>query len=140
MPLIEDEAPIGAIVVVNKRGRHPEFTGPTRSSSSTSRGRPSAALHNARQYEAEKKVAELDALLAVSREITSTLDLDKVMRTIVNARSALIVRPLRDRDPPAGQLRIGAVSGVAEVDRKDPSVQRTEELLEWVFFGGTTSP
>ena len=35
-------------------------------------------------------MAELDALLAVSREITATLDLDRVMQTIVNASSALI--------------------------------------------------
>ena len=48
------------------------------------------ALRTARQHEAEKKVEELDALLAVSREITSTLDLDKVMKTVVNATSALI--------------------------------------------------
>ncbi len=95
------------------------------------------ALHHVRQYQAEKRVAELDALLAVSREITSTLDLDKVMRTIVNATSALI---RYDRCAIAilqrGKLRIGAVSGAAEVDRKDPSVLRTEALLEWVYFGG----
>ena len=95
------------------------------------------ALHNVRLWEAEKKVAELDALLAVSREITSTLDLDKVMRAIVNGTSALI---RYDRCAIAilhrGALRIGAVSGAAEVDRKDPSVRRSQALLEWVFFGG----
>ena len=42
------------------------------------------AVRNARQYEAEKKVEELDALLTVSREITATLDLDKVMQKIAS--------------------------------------------------------
>src|SRR5258706_593108 len=95
------------------------------------------ALHNARLYEAEKKVEELDALLAVSREITATLDLDKVMATVVNASSALIHY---DRCAIAvlqrGKLRLGAVSGMAEIDRGDESIKRTEALLEWVFFCG----
>ncbi len=137
VPLIEDDAPVGAIVIVNKRGRHPEFTAADEELLVDIERQAVRALHNARQYEAEKKVAELDALLAVSREITSTLDLDKVMRTIVNASSALVTY---DRAAIAvlsrGQLRIGAVSGVTELDRKDPSVRRTEELLEWVFWGG----
>ena len=63
---------------------------PTRICSSDVARQAVGALRHVRQYEAEKRVAELDALLAVSREITSTLDLDKVMRTIVNATSALI--------------------------------------------------
>ena len=136
-PLIEDDAPIGVIVVVNKRGRHPAFTAADEELLVDIERQAVRALHNARQYEAEKKVEELDALLAVSREITSTLDLDKVMRTIVNASSALVQY---DRAAIAvlarGKLRIGAVSGAAEVDRGDPTVRRTEELLEWVFWGG----
>jgi RND family efflux transporter MFP subunit len=137
VPLIEDDVPVGAIVVVNKRGRHPEFTAADEELLVDIERQAVRALRNARQHEAEKKVAELDALLAVSREITSTLDLDKVMRTIVNASSALVTY---DRAAIAilsrGTLRIGAVSGVAELDRKDPTVRRTEELLEWVFWGG----
>ena len=84
------------------------------------------ALRNARQHEAEKKVEELDALLAVSREITSTLDLDKVMQTIVNAHvGADPLRPLRaSRSWRGASCASGAVSGAAEVDRKDPDVRR----------------
>jgi len=138
VPLVEEGTPLGAIVAVNKRGRHPEFTPADEELLVDLARQAVTALRNARQYEAEKKVAELDALLAVSREITSTLDLDKVMRTIVNATSALI---RYDRCAIAilqrGKLRIGAVSGAVEVDRNEPSVRRTEALLEWVFFGGS---
>ena len=137
VPLVEDDASIGVLVAANKRGRHPEFTAADEELLADVARQAVAALRNARQYEAEKKVAELDALLAVSREITSTLDLDKVMRAIVNGTSALI---RYDRCAIAilqrGKLRVGAVSGTAEVDRKDPSVLRTEALLEWVYFGG----
>ncbi|HVO52121.1 MAG TPA: efflux RND transporter periplasmic adaptor subunit [Thermoanaerobaculia bacterium] len=138
VPLVENDAPIGVLAAVNKRGRRPEFTAGDEELLADVARQAVAALRNAQQYEAEKKVEELDALLAVSREITSTLDLDKVMRTIVNATSALI---RYDRCAIAilqrGKLRIGAVSGAAEVDRKDASVRRSEALLEWVFFGGT---
>ncbi|MDL2716798.1 MAG: GAF domain-containing protein [Acidobacteriota bacterium] len=137
VPLVEDDVPVGVLVVVNKRGRRQEFTEGDEELLVDVARQAVAALRNARQYEAEKKVQELDALLAVSREITSTLDLDKVMRTIVNATSALI---RYDRCALAilqrGSLRIGAVSGAAEVDRQDASVKRSEALLEWVFFGG----
>jgi RND family efflux transporter MFP subunit len=136
-PLLEEEKPIGALVVANKRGRNPRFTDADEALLADLAHAAVRALHNVRLWEAEKRVAELDALLAVSHEITSTLDLDKVMRAIVNATSALI---RYDRCAIAilqrGKLRIGAVSGTAEVDRKDASVKRSEALLEWVFFGG----
>jgi len=137
VPLVEDEAPVGALVVVNKRGRHPRFSDADRELLVDLGHQAVRALRNARRYLAEQKVAELDALLAVSREITSTLDLDRVMGTVVNATSALI--PF-DRCALSivtrGKLRLGAVSGTAEINRTDPSIRRTEELLEWVFGSG----
>lgn len=138
LPFLEDEAATGALVVVNKRGRSQEFTLADEELLADLAKQAVRALRNARLFEAEKKVEELDALLAVSREITATLDLDKVMKTVVNASSALITF---DRASIAilqrGTLKLGAVSGSDEVDRKDPSVKRTEELLEWVFHSGS---
>lgn len=137
VPLIEEERPIGALVVVNKRGRVAEFSPEDEDLLEDLARQAVRALRNARQYEAEKKVEELDALLAVSREITATLDLDKVMNAIVNATAALIsydrcAIAILDR----GKLRLGAVSGIAELDRKSPDIRRTEDLLQWVFLAG----
>ncbi len=137
VPLVENDAPIGVLVAANKRGRHPDFTAADEELLADVARQAVAALRNARMYEAEKKVEELDALLTVSREITSTLDLDKVMKTVVNASSALIpydrcaIGIMRK-----GQLRVGAISGMATLERSDPSVRRTEELLQWIFYGG----
>jgi biotin carboxyl carrier protein len=36
-----------------------------------------------------------------------------------------------------GRLRLGAVSGQTEFDRKQADIGRTEELLQWVFLTGT---
>lgn len=135
--LIEDERPIGALVVVNKRGRASAFTEEDEELLHDLSRQAVRALRNARQYEAERRVEELDALLAVSREITATLDLDKVMQAIVNATSALVeydrcAIAIQDR----GRLRLGAVSGMAEIDRGSPEIRRTEDLLQWVFLSG----
>ncbi|HEX9304479.1 MAG TPA: GAF domain-containing protein [Thermoanaerobaculia bacterium] len=137
LPLLEENVSVGALVMANKRGRHPEFT-PEDEELLQDLGRQAVrALRNARQHEAEKKVEELDALLTVSREITSTLDLDKVMTAIVNATAALIPYDqcsiaILDK----GKVRLGAVSGALKIDRNDPNLRATENLLEWVFFGG----
>jgi GAF domain-containing protein len=138
VPLVEDEISIGALVVANKRGRHPEFTAEDEELLNDLARQAVRALRTARQHEAEKKVEELDALLAVSREITATLDLDKVMQTVVNATAALIAY---DRCGIAiqekGKLRLGAISGATELDRKDPDARRMEDLLQWVYLSGT---
>ena len=136
-PLVEEGKPVGALVLVNKRGRQAEFTPEDQELLLDLSRQAVRALRNARQYEAEKKVEELDALLAVSREITATLDLDKVMQKIVNASAALIAYDqcaiaIMDK----GNLRVGALSGALEIDRRDPKIQATEDLLEWVFFSG----
>jgi RND family efflux transporter MFP subunit len=137
-PLAEDGNPVGALVLANKRGRSPEFTAEDEELLQDLSRQAVRALRNARQYEAEKKVEELDALLAVSREITATLDLDKVMTIIVNAAAPLITY---DRSAIAimqrGKVRIGAVSGKAKLDRKDSRIQRLEEMLQWIYFSGS---
>jgi RND family efflux transporter MFP subunit len=137
-PLLEDEKLIGALVLANKRGRHPEFTEEDQELLQDLVRQATRALRNAHQYEAEKKVEELDALLTVSRQITSTLDLDRVMTTIVNASAALVsydecVLAIIDR----GKVRLGAQSGVLKIDRGDPTTRALEGLLEWVFFSGS---
>jgi RND family efflux transporter MFP subunit len=138
VPLQEDETTtVGALVIVNKRGRRPEFS-ETDALLLTDLGHQAVrALHNARRSGAERRAEELDSLLAVSREITSTLDLDRVMKTIANASATMTgaarcaVAVLQ-----RGKLRLGAVSGMDEINRSDPSVVRTTNLLEWVYFGG----
>jgi RND family efflux transporter MFP subunit len=137
-PLFDEERPVGALVLANKRGRVPEFTPEDEELLQDLARQAVRALRNAREHEAEKKVEELDALLTVSREITSTLDLDKVMKTVVNGSAALIAY---ERSAIAilqrGHLRLGAVSGKAQLDRRDPKLKPLEDLLQWIYFSGT---
>ena len=109
----------------------------TRSCSRTSAGRRSAPSASRGSTRPRRRSRSSTRCSPSSREITATLDLDKVMRTVVNATAALIrydrcAIAVQDR----GRLRLGAVSGVMELDRKSPDIRRTEELLQWVFLSG----
>lgn len=131
VPLIIEERVIGAIEVVNRTdgGRFDEddlfFL--------NSIGEQAAiAINNANLLQAERKVRELDALLTISKEITSTLNLDKVLATVVNESSTVLpfdrcTVGIFDRD----RFELAAVSGEEEI-QKTPELARLGELLAWV--------
>ena len=89
------------------------------------------ALHNANLLESERKVHILDALLTISQEITSTLNLDHVLTTVVN-QSANVVPfdtcaiGFFDRN----RFVIGAVSGEADIP-KTPEMEELRGVMEW---------
>ena len=90
------------------------------------------ALHNANMLDAERKVHALDALLKISQEITSTLDLDHVLSTVVQQAASVVpfdrcVIGFFDRR----RFVLGALSGETEVPKtREMSDLRTR--LEWV--------
>jgi RND family efflux transporter MFP subunit len=92
----------------------------------------SNALHNADLLQAERKLEVLQALVKVSGEITSTLDLDRVLQavvtepgTVINYERAAIAMEHH------GKLQIRAVTGTARINPQDPNIVRLRELLEW---------
>ncbi|MFZ0285861.1 MAG: efflux RND transporter periplasmic adaptor subunit, partial [Terriglobales bacterium] len=90
------------------------------------------ALHNASLLQAERKVEILETLVKVSNEITSTLDLDRVLDAIVNGPSSVIpyeraAIALEQR----GRLQLKAITGTAKINPQDPDTSRLQELLEW---------
>ncbi|HTV58777.1 MAG TPA: GAF domain-containing protein [Verrucomicrobiae bacterium] len=90
------------------------------------------AIHNANLLESERKVHALDALLKISKEITSTLDLDHVLTTVVANASEVVtfdscVIGFYDR----GKFLLGAVSGETEVP-KTREMDELRDCLEWV--------
>ncbi|MBZ5567338.1 MAG: efflux RND transporter periplasmic adaptor subunit [Acidobacteriia bacterium] len=92
----------------------------------------SGALHNASLMEAEKKIEILETLVAVSNEITSTLNLERVLQVVVNAPQRIMSY---DRAAVAlenkGKLQLKAVSGVAEVVQSDPAMRQLRAVLEF---------
>jgi RND family efflux transporter MFP subunit len=90
------------------------------------------ALHNANLLDSERKVHALDALLKISQEITSTLDLDHVLMTVVQHAASVVpfdkcIIGFFDR----GKFMLGAVSGETEVP-KTREMDDFDDRLEWV--------
>jgi len=92
----------------------------------------SNALHNASLLQSERKVEVLQTLVAVSGEITSTLNLDRVLQAVVSHTQAII--PF-DRAAIAleqrGALQLKAISGMTQINLADPAVSGLKEMLEW---------
>lgn len=90
------------------------------------------ALHNASLLIAERKVEILETLVKVSREITSTLDIGRVLQAIVNDTQAVVsydraAIALEER----GSLHLKAISGLPQINTSDPTVKLMKEMLEW---------
>jgi len=91
-----------------------------------------AALNNAGLLQAERKLEILETLVKVSAEITSTLDLDRVLDAIVTGPGAVIpyeraAIALEER----GRLKIRAITGMPRINPDDPNVVRLQDILEW---------
>jgi len=94
------------------------------------------AIDRALLFEQNKnRLEDLDALLRVSRELTSTLDLDHVLVTAVNLTGAIVPRQravlaLFD----GGRLRVRAVNDYNRVDPNTAEKLGIEKLLEWLSY------
>jgi GAF domain-containing protein/multidrug resistance efflux pump len=130
-PLRKENDILGLVELVNKADGTPFNEDDLFFLSSISE-QAAVALHNANLLDAERKVHALDALLKISQEITSTLDLDHVLSTVVQQAASVIpfdrcVIGFFDR----GRFVIGALSGETEVPKtREMSDLRTR--LEWV--------
>jgi multidrug resistance efflux pump/GAF domain-containing protein len=96
-----------------------------------------AAIANAARLEASAQSSaqrgdDLALVTEMSREITSTLDLDRVLRTVVNLASRAVKF---DRGAVAlyekGTCDIRAVAGVDGIDPKDPRLQDLAVRAAW---------
>jgi RND family efflux transporter MFP subunit len=92
----------------------------------------SNALHNANLLQAERKVEILQTLVEVSGEITSTLNLERVLQAVVNHTQAIIpferaAIALERR----GALEMKAISGMTQINPADPAVSGLKAMLEW---------
>jgi RND family efflux transporter MFP subunit len=92
----------------------------------------STALHNASLLMAERKVEVLETLVTVSHEITSTLNLERMLQTIVNAPQAVIpyeraAIALEQR----GRFKLSAVTGQTQVNEDAAEIAPLNSILQW---------
>ena len=92
----------------------------------------SIALHNASLLAAERKVEVLEALVNVSHEITSTLDLDRVLQAVVNGPASVIPYERAAIALEEGRrMKLRAISGTLEINPDDPKIADLNRMLEW---------
>src|SRR5215210_1965421 len=95
------------------------------------------ALRNAQLHTVEKRARDLALLLEISREITATLDLDRVLHSVVNLASRAFsfdrgAVGLYDK----GRCEIRAVAGEEKVDPKDSKLKDLIARAEWAAGRG----
>ncbi|HSA93174.1 MAG TPA: efflux RND transporter periplasmic adaptor subunit [Terriglobales bacterium] len=132
-PIIHQDSVVGVAEAINKNDGSP-FDEDDLFLLTTICETAANALHNAELLQTERKVEILELLVQVSQEITSTLNLDRVLQTIVNGTQAVIpferaALALEER----GKLRLRAVSGMQEesVDLSNPDLAALNDLLLW---------
>jgi RND family efflux transporter MFP subunit len=130
-PLMEHETLVGVVEAVNRLDGLP-FDEDDQFLLINICETASNALHNASLLQAERKVEILEALVKVSGEITSTLDMDRVLDAVVNGPSSVIPyeRAAIALDQ-RGRLQLKAIAGVNKINPQDPNTARLQELLEW---------
>ncbi len=98
------------------------------------------ALHNAQLHDAEKRVRDLHALLAISREINATLEVDRLVLSVVNLGSQALAY---DRAVIAldenGELIVRAISGEESIDSKAEETQTLDRLITWLAERGEST-
>jgi RND family efflux transporter MFP subunit len=131
VPIMDRESLVGVVEAVNKVDGRPfddddlfALTNVTETASS--------ALHNSSLLMAERKVEILETLVTVSQEITSTLNLERMLQTIVNAPQAVIpyeraAIALEQR----GRFKLSAVTGLTQVNADAPDIAPLNQILQW---------
>jgi RND family efflux transporter MFP subunit len=131
VPIMDKESLVGVVEAVNKEGGIP-FDDDDLFALTSLAETASSALHNASLLMAERKVEILETLVTVSHEITSTLNLERMLQTIVNAPQAVIpyeraAIALEQR----GGFKLSAVTGVVQVNADAPDIAPLNEVLQW---------
>jgi RND family efflux transporter MFP subunit len=133
-PLIDQEFLVGVVEAVNKLDGTP-FDDDDLFVLTNLNETASTALHNASLLAAERKVEILETLVTVSHEITSTLNLERMLQTIVNAPQAVIPY---ERAAIAleqhGKYRLSAVTGVPQLDAEAPEIAPLNHILQWAIL------
>jgi RND family efflux transporter MFP subunit len=130
-PLMDRESLVGVVELINRKDglvfdEDDEFMLASMSETANN------ALHNASLLLAERKLEILEALVKTSSDITATLDLDRVLQSIVNGPANVIpyeraAIALEQR----GRSQLKAVSGTAQVNPDDPQYRALDGLLQW---------
>ena len=130
-PIMDKESLVGVIEVINKTDGTSLDDDDLFALGSLA-DTASTALHNASLLLAERKVEILETLVTVSQQITSTLNLERMLQTIVDAPQAVIPYEraaivLASR----GRLKLSAVTGQTQLNIDAADIAPLNSVLQW---------
>ena len=130
VPLLVDDQAIGSIQIINKLQSGELFDESDMEIAELIAADAAAAIQSAQLRQAEKRVDELNVLLEVSRDISSSLDVDRVLTAVVNMASDVISH---DRCTVAlyenEKLRVAAISGEETVNEEAPEIASLKQVF-----------
>ena len=137
VPLKTKDDVLGALQVLNKRSGTGLFDEADLTLLEGLAATAGLSLHNAQLHGAEGRARDLKAMLEISREITSTLDTDRLVVSLANLGSRILsydraAVSLED----AGQLTLRAISGQETFDAKSDANLELDRLMEWLLERG----
>ena len=138
-PMIARGQTVGSIQVTNKVVGDGIFDESDRAFLEGLAATAAIALRNAQLHTAEKRARDLALLLEISREITATLDLDRILHSIVNLATRALpfdigAVALRTRDG----CEVRAVAGQDEVNPRDDRTRALAARALWAMERGDT--
>lgn len=136
VPLVIDDETYGAIQIVNKRhGVNGQFSEDDCKLVMQLAAGASLSVKNARILEMESRVDEMNVLMAISKEVVSTLDLDQVLDYVVNKTNELVDitgGAISLWDEKAQELKLMVLSGGRPVHMDDPGQVMLMKIMEQV--------
>ena len=131
-PMVVKGETVGSIQVANKVTGDGIFDEGDRQLLEGLASSAAVALRNAQLHTAEKRAHDLALLLEISREVTSTLDLDHILQSVVNlATRAISFETGAVALRTGGGCEIRAVAGVDKVDAKAPPIRSLKDRALW---------
>jgi transcriptional regulator with GAF, ATPase, and Fis domain/multidrug efflux pump subunit AcrA (membrane-fusion protein) len=136
VPLVIDNETYGAIQIVNKNNAlNGQFDDEDCKLVMQLAAGASLSVKNARILEMESRVDEMRILMAISKEIVSTLDLDQVLDYVVNKTNELVDitgGAIALYNEHKKQLELMVISGGRRVDSKDENQAMLLKLMAQV--------
>ncbi len=138
VPLLVNNECVGAISLLNKKTPLGQFNQQDVDILELLATSGAIAIKNAQLFQSERKIKELKTLLTISKEVSSTLDLDRVLLAIVNLGSQVIfykraVIALLDIH---NKLTLAAETNVAEPDMTEVQNKQIKSIMKYVLDTG----
>ena len=131
-PLKAGDQVLGVLQVLNKRSGTGQFDHRDKALLVGLASTAGLALKNAQLHGAERRARDLKTLLGISREITSTFDVDRLALSVVNlAGEAISYDRAAIAIDEGGRTLLKAISGQETLDRSE-ATQELERLTAWL--------